>query len=146
MPTSTFPAVKAGLVALYQAAPALAGVRVDYGDPGGALEREHVFFGGTDLDGQKWVSVGQFHREEEYGLKFYIHVSIPGDSQQEATERAHVLFGAIETVTRTAVANVDQLAAGLWNVEVMPTAVLEYVTAEGHACVIPGDITCQARI
>lgn len=146
MATSTFPAVKAGLVALLQAAPTLSGVRVDYGDPGGALEREHVFLGGTDVDGQDWVSIGPFHREEEYGLKFYVHVAIPGASQQEATERAHVLFGVIETVVRTAILNVDQLAGGLWNLSVKPTAVLEFVTDEGHGCVIPGDITCQARI
>lgn len=146
MATSTFPVAKASIVAAVTNDPGMVGVEVDYGDPGLKLAREHVFFGGTLPDTQVWGPFGQRKRDETFGLMFWVHVGVPGLSQQDATERAHVLFGVIETLTRALAGDTPSVAPGMYAIEVQPSGVDEYVTDEGHACVIAGVISCKARI
>ena len=151
MPTSTFPAVKAYVVGQMQAleATTLAGVTVTYSDPGTGLFKQHLFFGGTGQDGQSWTALGGQVRDEAYGIKFRVHVEIPGDQTgQQATERAHVIFGVLETSIRTmpTSAYANGLSTGVWDIAASPTAVNESITPEGRACEIDGEITVQARI
>lgn len=144
MSTSTFPAAKAHLVALLQASAGLNGVTVDYGDPGGALQREHVFLGGTGSDGQDWGPMGNRARDEDYTIEFLVHVKIPGGTQQEATERAHVLFGVIETTMRP-LPDATLAANGVRTIEIKPRDVVEFIS-DSHACLIGGEIAVNARI
>lgn len=145
MSTSTFPAVKAHLVGLLPTMPELIGVTVDYGQPGSGLQREHVFFAGTGRDGQRWGPMGNRARDEDYSIEFAVHVCNPGDSQQEATERAHVLFGVLENTFRP-LPDATLAALGVRFLEVVPTEVIEFIASENRACVIGGEIAVRARI
>jgi hypothetical protein len=145
--TSTFPAAKASILALLKAAPGLAAATVDYGDPGvSRLQRLHVFLGGTSPDGQTWAPFGRLQRDEQYGIQFWVHFAAPGSTQQEATEGAHALFGVVESTIRPLARTATQIAAGMYGIDVQPSAVTEFTTDEGHACLIDGVIFCKARI
>ena len=147
MATSTYPAAKAALVALLQNAAGLAGVEVSYGDPGIAkIELEHVFLGGTGTDGQTWAPYGQLKRDEQYTIELFVHAAKPGSTQQEATERAHVLFGVVESTIRPVARTATQIAPGMYEISVAPKSVAEYVIEQGYACFIAAEITCKARI
>jgi hypothetical protein len=149
MATSTIPAAKAALIALLKAATYPAGQpAIDYGDPGVAkVEHEHIWLGGTGQDGQDWAPYGQLKREEEYALELYVHVANPGTSQQEATERAYALFGVIESTIRAQARTASStVATGVWSIGVKPTALTEFVTAEGYAAFVSAEIEIKARI
>lgn len=122
-------------------------VQISYGDPGVTkIERESVFAGGTGQDGQSWAPYGRLAREEEYEISFWVHVAKPGSSQQEATERAHDLFGLVEELVRPLAPTIGNLVTGMWSIEVMPRGVTEFVTDQGCVCLIAGAIACKARI
>ncbi len=153
MPASTLPAAKLAIVNLLKAAtwpPNAAGlpVAVDYGDPGvNHIEREHVFLGDTGQDGHSWAPYGSLKKEEEYTVKFYVHVANPGATQQEATERAFALFGVVESTLRAQARTASTtIATGVWSVIVSPDSLAEYNTDQGCAAFIDAHIDIKARI
>lgn len=146
---STFPIAKASILTLLQAAflAYTETVQVLYGDPGVTkLERQSVFMGGTGLDGQTWAPFGQLTVDEQYGIQFWVHAGIPGGTQQEATERAHDLFAIVDTTLRPYARTSTSIAPGLYSIAVLQKAVTEFVTDQGAACLIDGEIFCKARI
>jgi hypothetical protein len=146
MAASTLPVAKASLVALIQGLPDLVGVTVSYGDPGIAkLELEHVFLSGTKQDTYSWAPFGQLKRDEQYTLKFYVHVAKRGLTQQEATERCMALFSAIEAGIRPKARTSTDLAPGVYEVAVYPEQLTEYVLEDGYAAFMDADIEIKAR-
>lgn len=122
-------------------------VQISYGDPGiQRIERESVFAGGTGQDGQSWAPYGRLGREEEYEIQFWVHIAKPGSDQQEATERAHDLFGLVEEIVRPIARTIGNLVPGMWAIEVLQKAVTEFVTDQGCVCLIDGAVACKARI
>lgn len=93
--TSTIPDVKAAIVAAIDAHTDLDGVQVTYGHPGKHPEREFVFVGGTVEWDEEWASLGASRRTERYTLELYVNVLKPGLTQQQATERAFVIFNGV---------------------------------------------------
>ncbi|MGH2663686.1 MAG: hypothetical protein ACRDH8_12970 [Actinomycetota bacterium] len=91
-----------GLRALLQGRPGLAGVRLDLGDPGAHLLREHVWIteepGGT----QEWMvpGAGKATRQETFDLQVRVFVERSGADPTGARARAQVLAEEIELAIR----------------------------------------------
>jgi hypothetical protein len=118
MASTTIYEVKADLLTNLQAASALSGVQVTYGDPGGAARRESIFLGDVDSSNQipESLSTGRRRRLEEYTLEVLVFVQSKAAGLQEAEQRAVVLAAAVEDV----VADAPQLSgtvSGLMFVE-----------------------------
>jgi hypothetical protein len=144
---STVPLVKAGLMTLFRSIQLLNGVAQDYGDPGvGKIQREHVFLGGTGEDDQQWAPAGQLKREEKYTIELFVHVNLPGSSQQQVTERAYRLAGAIELALRPLAKHCTQLAPDLTAIAFKPRRLDEFVTDQGHVAFLTNDVAITARI
>lgn len=97
--TSTWPTVKARLVALLENALPLAGVQVTYSHPGDAIEPESVYLG--DMRGSSVVPVsraGRAKRQEDYTIDVVVNVATDGTTAEAADQRAAVLAGAVEDV------------------------------------------------
>ena len=101
---AVFKAVKGQLVAGVDALGLVAydgqPVQVTWGDPGGSLEREHIWFDGMRPEDQNWTAIGNLQRGTEFELDLRIVVHKKGGSAREADERAFDLLDAIETYLR----------------------------------------------
>lgn len=75
-------------------------VQVTWGDPGGQLEREHIWFDGMRPEEQNWTAIGNLQRGTEFELDMRIVVHKRGGTAQEADERALDLLDAVETYLR----------------------------------------------
>lgn len=98
MAASTAPSVKAALLRLLQSEPTLAGVGIDYSDPGAAILSEAIFYGRT-IETERPVTTGR-RQAEEYDIEVYIYVSLAGDDPQTCEERCWTLVAALENVVR----------------------------------------------
>lgn len=95
--TSTVPTVRAQLVALLSARPALADVQIGYTHPGDALEHESMFLGDSRATVElATIRAGRRTRQESYVLDVWIEVNSDGPTAQPATERAYTLLGELE--------------------------------------------------
>jgi hypothetical protein len=97
--TTTITAMRAALLALLQARPALAGVQLGYGMPTGALQREHMLLGLVDAT-QEYRALGTTRKFEDYAVTMHIGVMREGTDQQAADERALALMAEVEAVLR----------------------------------------------
>ena len=144
---TTVPTAKVNLIALITDIPAFTEVAVSYGDPGIAkLEREHCWVGDSDPAHDAYAPYGQLKIEEEYVLKIFIHVSNPGQSQQEATERAFDLYTAIAATLRPLMRTATKIAPGVWSFLLSWNKFAEYITDQGYATFIDAQIEIKARI
>jgi len=147
MAASTIPAVKAAFVTAIAANAAFSGVQVTYGHPGRNAEREFVFVGGTSTANQEWATLGAGQRSEEYALELFVSVLQPGADQRDVTERAFVLFAAIEALLRAdpslglALTGVKAL-----RVQLRPRRLIEGPVDDGRLGEIHADLVVDARI
>lgn len=127
------------LVAMFAAAPGLAGIQVSYGVPRD-LEQERLVVGGADID-QEWEAFART-REERFSIEFWLTIIQPGDSQREATQRARDLLRVVGQVVRD-----DHTLGGLVLVaELKPRRLNETPTDEGYASEFEGVIACRAIV
>lgn len=98
--TSTAFVYKAALLEALKDLPAFDGVQVTYGWPGRNTEREFLFLGEITWSDEHWTSVSARQREENYEIRTICNVQKPGGSDQEASERAGELIGALEVYLR----------------------------------------------
>lgn len=100
---STIPAAKAAIMGLLETItwpltfPSDTTPEIHYGAPK-EPSREDVILADVASSDQTWFTFGPSARgrQESYGLLLVIDVARPGDTQQEATERAFVLLAVIE--------------------------------------------------
>ena len=112
MAASTAPSVKSALITLLRAEPALAGVGIDYSDPGSSIQQEAIFYART-LQTEKPDSLGQRKQRESYDLEVYIYVQVPGDDPQLCEERCWTLVASLENVIRANNGSTGALSAAL---------------------------------
>jgi hypothetical protein len=144
---STVPVVKATLVDLLKAEQGLAGVQVDYSDPGiNQLQREHVFLGDVGQVDEEWAPFGHLARDEQYALELFVHVAQPGADQQTVTERVYELFGVINQMMRPLARTSTVLAPGVYGCAVRPLGHKEFIVDQGRAAFLPGQFAIKARI
>ena len=94
---STVPTVRAALVALLSARPALANVQVSYSHPGDALEHESIFLGDMRATAElATVRAGRRTRNESYTIDVWVEVNSDGPTAQTCEERAWTLLGELE--------------------------------------------------
>lgn len=137
---STAPTYKAALVALLQADPNLAAVQVSYGVLARNVEHETVEVGGISWDEEDWSALGNRRKDETYSVALFIYVTKPGNTQQEATERALQLLGYVETLLRNNVV----MAGVLW-AQVVPLEVAEAPGEEGGMALVKANVVVKAR-
>lgn len=97
--TSTVPTFLSELQVMLAASPVLADVQVTLGIPGDTIERKCLWIGGTD--GQfsiPTMKAGRKYRDEEYEVKVYIDVILPGGTQTEAVTTAYSYLAVIENI------------------------------------------------
>ena len=144
---STVPAVKASIVGLMRAEEALAGVTVDYGDPGvSRIQKEHVFLGDATQAAEGWAPFGHLKRAEDYVIDLYVHAARAGQTQQEATERAMQLFGCLNLMLRPYARRSTAVAPGVWSIEIRFTGLREFAVDDGYGAFVTGEIRIQSRI
>ncbi|HEY2086757.1 MAG TPA: hypothetical protein VGH54_12140 [Mycobacterium sp.] len=144
---STVPAAKVNLLEIFRNFPDLDGVTIGYGDPGIAkLEHEHIWIGDSGPENTAYAPYGQLKMQEEYVLKFAIHISKPGFTQQEATERAFALYSAIAVGLRPLLRTPTVIAKGVWSFTVSWNQFLEFVSDQGYTAYIDAQIDIKARI
>jgi len=155
---STVPSAKAALVALLEDAswPAPR-PQVCYGWPDN-LDREYVVVGDTSAgrDQQRsWASIGRgpLVRDEVYALELVVGCSLPGSTQQEATERAFELLAAVEAalIERPQLGPAGAPVPGVTVVALQQPAHTEELLLEGgqpvgRACVIESSVQVRAQI
>lgn len=95
---AVFKAVKGKLVADIDAL--LSDVEVTWGDPGGKLEKEHVWLDGMRPEDQEWTAIGNLQRGTKFEIDLRIVVHKGGGTAREADERALDLLDAIEEYLR----------------------------------------------
>lgn len=146
MAGSTVAVVKAALVALLEARPGLAGVKVEYGHPGDSTEKELIYFGRAI--GTQDINVmreGRKKRDEEYVLDAHIEVLVEGGTQQEADDRALELTAELET----ALADDPRATLGAdvvnW-IRVSRTELLPAFAEKGRASLMTVGLTVRARL
>jgi hypothetical protein len=143
MQPSSIPRVKSALVTALESA-TWPGARptVSWGWPRGD-HREMVLVGDTLSSSQRWSHLGARLREEDYTLEVVISVLHPGDTQQEATERAFALLAVIEETLRSG-PNLD--LPGITFAEIADPDLAEAPADEGYAAVIVTGIHVTGRI
>jgi hypothetical protein len=146
MATSTFPAVKAALVAAL--ATAETPLQVSYGHPGTKyLEDEAIVVGDSDDMDQEWGLLGARGRDEKYSIKLEILVFKAYPSQQEATERAFTILAAVETTLRS---NINLgVAARRVEAQIAPRQLVEFFIDNkgvGWGSILRCDVRVKARI
>lgn len=99
MASSTASAVKAALLTLLSAETTLAGVQIDYSDPGAEIGAEEIFYGRT-LQTEKPDSLGQRSQREKYSLEVYVYAKQDGNDPQSCEERCWDLVAGLENVVR----------------------------------------------
>ncbi len=101
---AVFKAVKGKLVADINALGLVAydnePVQVTWGDPGGELQREHIWLDAMRPEEQNWTAIGNLQRGTKFELDLRIVVHKRGGDAQEVDERALDLLDAIETYLR----------------------------------------------
>lgn len=145
MASTTQPAAKAALVALFTPLFAADGAAFSYGHPGGGLQERHGWVGDTDDESdQEWAALGARARDETYALRLVVVSAVPGSSQQQATEDAFEMFGLMEAGLR---ANVTLGITGVLVAEIKGPRLDEYVNGdEGFAASVASAARVRARI
>ena len=138
---SSVPVVKTALVTAFQTA--CTGAQVTYGWPGRSPEREWVMVGDATWQTEEWGPFGQKAREEEYTLSLYVNVLRPGDSAQEATDRAFAIFADIEAWLRT---NPRPIPGRNIHCQIVPAGTTTSAMDDGFECQIKAHIAVTARI
>ena len=93
---STVPTVRAALVALLAARPALAGVQVEYTHPLEAIEDEAIFLGDSRGTAEiATIRAARKSRQESYTIDVWVEVNRDGPTAQDASERAWTLAGEV---------------------------------------------------
>lgn len=97
MSTTTAPAVRAQLITLLAARPALAAVLVTRVWQGDAGKQEQIYLGNTTADIDfATIRAGRKKREEDYTVQLIIDVEIPTDWGPASETRAFVLAGEVD--------------------------------------------------
>lgn len=99
MSASTAPSVKSELLTLLRADSGLAGVQIDYADPGANIGQEQIFCGRT-LQSEAPDALGGRSQREKYDLEVYVYVAQDGDNPQACEERCWALVARVESVVR----------------------------------------------
>lgn len=142
MSTSTVPALKGAVLDLLAAAPALAGVQVEWTHPGpNALQAECVYFGDSIVDEQAVVN-GNRRRDESYRLDVVVSVEHYTTDARATEERAWQLAAAIEDVVRQ---NPRPLPEVL-SVMVGGKRQANYPDTDGRVSEVVVSLSCRARI
>lgn len=152
MGTSTIPVILAGLVGdtgLLKTAAGLAGVQVHYGAPRD-MERDWVVMPGMTSEwDQEWATLQPAHpRDEAYTLDLVVGATTPGDTAQQAVERAFALLAVVETTLRPAPNQIAGLGAGqkIRDFQVTFRSLVVGWTEEGYGCEIQAGVRVAARI
>lgn len=145
MATSTIPAVKAALVAAFQARPALSGVQVTWGVPHDAIAREWICVG--DVEGrQDSAAIGQQRRDEEYTVLVVVNVVRPSlESAQATAERCFALVAEVEQALRPLTAPPLGVADLIWAF-VTKTDLTETFDTDQRTARATVHVACRARI
>ena len=100
MAATSIYSVKAALLTLLQADSTLSSIQVTFGDPGGAVRREHIFLGDVHSSGQdpESLATGRRRRVESYLLDVVVSVQSKPQGLQENEQRAVTLASAVENV------------------------------------------------
>lgn len=114
MSASTAPSVKAELLTLLRADAGLAGVQIDYADPGASIGQEEIFYGRT-VETEKPDSLGQRRQREAYDIEVYVYVAQDGDDPQACEERCWAIVAELENVVRANNSSSGALSAALTN-------------------------------
>ena len=77
----------------------MAGVQIEYADPGRTVQQEAVWFEETILD-ETARALGQQRRDESYALKLIVFVVQDGDDAQAVETRAWALVAVVENLLR----------------------------------------------
>lgn len=97
MSTTTAPVVRAQLVSLLAARPALAAVLVTHVWQGQADKQEHIYLGNTSADIEfATIRAGRKKREEDYTVQVIIDVDAPTDWGPTSETRAFVLSAEVD--------------------------------------------------
>jgi hypothetical protein len=112
---STAPTVKAALLTLLRADSGLAGVQMDYGDPGPEIGQEQLMFGRTIQTEQDATLPPQRKSDENYDIEVYIYVAGDGNDAQACEERCWALVARLETVVKSNAGPNGALAASMVN-------------------------------
>ncbi|MGH3610009.1 MAG: hypothetical protein ACRDRD_18260 [Pseudonocardiaceae bacterium] len=99
MAASTAPSVKAALLTLLAADTGLAGVQVEYADPGEAIAQESMFYGRT-IETERPDTLGQRAQRETYELELWVYVAQDGNDPQSCEERCWAVVARVESVVR----------------------------------------------
>lgn len=99
MSTTTAPIIRAQLISLLAARPALTDVLVKHVWQGDAAEQEQIYLGNTsaDLDFAT-IRAGRKKREEDYTIQVIIDVETPTDWGPASETRAFVLAGDVDNM------------------------------------------------
>lgn len=142
--TSTIPLVKAALVTMLTTGEHVERqIDVHYGRPRDP-SREQIIIGDTASSSQEWALLGNRQRQEDYEIELQVRVMRPGDSQQEATERAFEIFAGVELELRTyPTLNVP----GVISVQIATPSLIEGVwDDQGFAALVDCALRISARI
>ena len=140
MAGSAYAVAKARLVTKLDAHATLTS-KVTYGDAeaNGARELVMVLASPGEAD-EIWATIGNQARDEEFDIVVLCEVVRPGDSQQEATERAFELLGRIETVLRSN----PRLNGSHW-CELVPQRLAEQPGDDGYQAAAEARVAVFAR-
>lgn len=147
MASSTIYTTKAALLTKLQAASALNGIQVTYGDPVGAMRRESIFMGDVSSSIQEAESFGSGRRRrlEEYTIDVLVAIQSK-PTHQEAEARALELAGAVEDV----VADAPQLTGSVTGLMFVECAGISMSSAEagteGARVIATVHLTVKARL
>lgn len=150
MGASTAPAVKAALFTLLQGDVNLAGVGIDWADPGEAIQQEAIFFGKTTSVDTVAPGMGQRRQEENYEIEVWVYVAVDGGDPQTVEDRAYVLVGELESLVRAnngpggALSNV--ITGGGWaNMSGAPKTLTPFIYGAQRVCEALCTVHVKAR-
>lgn len=115
MAASTAPTVKAALLTLLRADTGLAGVQIDYADPGSEIGQEEIMFGRTVQTEHAAVLPPTRKQDETYDLEIWVYVANDGNDPQTVEERCWAIVARLETVVRANAGPTGALAAAMVN-------------------------------
>lgn len=139
---STAPVYKAALTDALAADTQLdaENVQILYGANPRIVEKETIEVGNIHWPESGWAGLGAQRRDEHYEITVFILVTNEGLTQKEATERAFVLLGRIETVLH---ANIRMTGVHQSFVEIED--LLEMPSETGFMALVKSKVCVKAR-
>jgi hypothetical protein len=125
-------------------------VPVDAGDPGGRIQREHVWVAGiTGRREVAFLEAGRKTIDDQFTIVFLFMATIPGADTLEVDDRVEVMGGALEDVLAEDPALSDAggqpLDGLLWAVSARWDGPDHELVDEGAVSFLRADVECRAR-